>query len=478
MLLVTALSDRAGGYYLADLAGELGPLGVAGPPEVAGGCRTGEQGHGCWVGAGAEGLGLRGPVGGRDLGTVLSGAAPATGRRLAGRAAAVSAFDLTFSAPKSVSVLVALGAPEVAAAVLGSHEAAVRGALDYVAHHGAAVRRTHESERQVLATRGIVGAAFTHGTSRALDPHLHTHVVVANLAQGPDGRWSALDGRGLFAHARAAGALYDAHLRWALTEALGVDWTPRGAGHEVDGVDPFVLGGFSHRTAEIRAHLAERSLGPGRAGRVAWAATRDEKVLARAPGEIAAVWADRAAALGLRQGALDAVCGRRSGHDPSIDERHFGATLLAGGPAGVTRRETVGAWAASLRRGTTAESVGRCVDQLVPGGPTGVAEPVVAPARVVAPPGVLGVLGPRPAAPGALAVWLGAARSLDRYRGRWGEFASTPDAERASRAGLARASAAQVAEHLAVARQVREVRRALGREPVRAEREALGLGRR
>ena len=187
---------------------------------------------------------------------------------------------------------------------------------------------------------------------------------------------------------------------------------------------------------------------------------------------------DRAAALGLRQGALDAVCGRRSGHDPSIDERHFGATLLAGGPAGVTRRETVGAWAASLRRGTTAESVGRCVDQLVPGGPTGVAEPVVAPARVVAPPGVLGVLGPRPAAPGALAVWLGAARSLDRYRGRWGEFASTPDAERASRAGLARASAAQVAEHLAVARQVREVRRALGREPVRAEREALGLGRR
>ena len=206
---------------------------------------------GRWVGAGAEGLGLRGPVGGDDLGTVLSGAAPATGRRLAGRAAAVSAFDLTFSAPKSVSVLMALGAPEAAAAVLGSHEAAVRGTLDYVAHHRAAVRRTHESERQVVSARGIVGAAFTHGTSRALDPHLHTHVLVANLAQGPDGRWSALDGRGLFAHARSAGALYDAHLRWALTAELGVDWMPRGAGHEVAGIDPLVLGGFSERAAEI-----------------------------------------------------------------------------------------------------------------------------------------------------------------------------------------------------------------------------------
>ena len=212
MLLVTALSDRAGGYYLADLAGELGPLGVAGPPEVAGGCRTGEQGHGCWVGRG------RGPRaaragGGRDLGTVLSGAAPATGRRLAGRAAAVSAFDLTFSAPKSVSVLVALGAPEVAGRCSGPTRRRSAGPSTTWPITGRRCAGPTSWSVRCCATRGIVGAAFTHGTSRALDPHLHTHVVVANLAQGPDGRWSALDGRGLFAHARAAGALYDARLR-------------------------------------------------------------------------------------------------------------------------------------------------------------------------------------------------------------------------------------------------------------------------
>ena len=192
----------------------------------------------------------------------------------------------------------------------------------------------------------------------------------------------------------------------------------------------------------------------GRAGRVAWAATRDE-VLPGA-GEIAAVWADLGAALGLRQGALDAVCGRRSGHDPSIDERHFGAALLAGGPAEVTRRETVGAWAASLRRGTTAESVGRCVDQLVPGGPTGVAEPVVAPARVVAPPGVLG----SSAAPGGprSARRLARGRPLPRpLPGPLGGSASTPDAERASGRAWPGRRRPKSAEHLAVARQVREV---------------------
>ena len=61
--------------------------------------------------------------------------------------------------------------------------------------------------------RGFVAAAFRHRASRAGDPLLHTHVVIANVTQGPDGRWSALDGRLLYRHATAAGYLYQASLR-------------------------------------------------------------------------------------------------------------------------------------------------------------------------------------------------------------------------------------------------------------------------
>jgi len=476
VLGVTPLTDRGGGYYLGDLAAELGPLCVADRRGTGFARTTGAPGR--WVGAGAEGLGLRGPVRADDLGLVLSGGGPVTGRRLAGRVPTVSAYDLTFSAPKSVSVLMALGAPDVSAVVLGSHEVAVHGALGYVAEHAAAVRRAHGTGREVLAVRGIVGAAFTHGVSRALDPHLHSHVLVANLAQGSDGRWSALDARGLFAHARAAGVLYEGHLRRALTSALGIDWTTRGTSHEVAGMDPVVLGGFSQRAAEIRAHLAGRSVRSRRAGRVAWAATRDPKTPSLTAPGIARLWADRAARLGVGPGALDAVLGHRAGHDPSLDEHRFGTALMAGGPAAIARRDVVGAWAGALGGGATVEDVERCVDQFVPIGPVGVAEPALAPARVTAPPATLRALGPRPASPGPLALWHRAARSIDHYRDRWGEFASTGGPGPGGRpVALHRAPPAQVAEHLAVARSVREARRALGREPVRVEREVLALGR-
>jgi conjugative relaxase-like TrwC/TraI family protein len=58
-----------------------------------------------------------------------------------------------------------------------------------------------------IAGNGLTAAAFLHRTSRAGDPQLHTHVLVANLIRGSDGQWSALDGR-LYAHARTAGFLY------------------------------------------------------------------------------------------------------------------------------------------------------------------------------------------------------------------------------------------------------------------------------
>ena len=132
---------------------------------------------------------------------MLSGRHPENGRPLVVRPGTVAGYDLTFAAPKSVSVLLALAGPDAVAAVEAAHDVAVDRALGYVDRRAMAVRRGDADERVVVPTDGAIGAAFTHRVSRALDPHLHTHVVVANVARGPDGRWTGIDSRGLFAHA-------------------------------------------------------------------------------------------------------------------------------------------------------------------------------------------------------------------------------------------------------------------------------------
>ena len=119
---------------------------------------------------------------------------------------------------------------------------------------------------------GFVGAAFRHRSSRAGDPHLHTHVLVANMTRGPDGRWATLDGRHLYLHAKTAGYLYEAHLRLELTQRLGVAWGPVVNGiADLEGIPDEVLRAFSTRRVEIEAALAEarraRRRGPRRSPR-------------------------------------------------------------------------------------------------------------------------------------------------------------------------------------------------------------------
>jgi conjugative relaxase-like TrwC/TraI family protein len=162
---------------------------------------------GVWVGGGAGLLALDGEVDPGAFSQVgLYGRDPSSGDRLGGpgSASAVPGFDLCFRAPKSVSLLQALGDHATAAEVIIGHREAVADALGYVERAAVWVRRGHAGAT-VVPGGGLVGAAFEHFTSRAGDPHLHSHVVVANVSVGPDGRWSALDGRALYRHAKTAG---------------------------------------------------------------------------------------------------------------------------------------------------------------------------------------------------------------------------------------------------------------------------------
>src|SRR4051812_39041848 len=163
----------------------------------------------------------------------------------------VVGFDLTFSAPKSVSVLFAAGDEHTAGRLIDAHEAAVRAALEYVEDGAVKVRRGRGGAL-VLPGEGVVAAAYRHRMSRSLDPQLHTHVVCANIARGPDGRWTALDGRHLYEHAKTAGYLYQAQLRAEVRERLGLEWGPvRKGAAELRAVPGEVLAVFSRRRQEI-----------------------------------------------------------------------------------------------------------------------------------------------------------------------------------------------------------------------------------
>ena len=148
------------------------------------------------------------------------------------------------------------------------------------------------------------------GPLRAGDPQLHTHLLVANLGRGTDGRWSALDGRRLYAHARTSSFVYQAVLRSELTRTVGVQWSPVRKGvAEVVGVRRRVLAGFSRRRAEIEAALEQRGTSGARAAEAAALATRRPKDPAGVARELTGEWRTRAAELGLGRGEIALITG-------------------------------------------------------------------------------------------------------------------------------------------------------------------------
>jgi conjugative relaxase-like TrwC/TraI family protein len=234
---------------------------------------------GRWVGAGARELGLSGLTSRSEYSALIVGSHPAQpGVRLraGARNPKIAALDLTFSAPKSVSVLFAVASPGVSAALIASHEEAVRASLGYLEEIAVMVRRGHSGEhRQVGA--GLVAVAYRHRMSRALDPQLHTHVVSANLTRGPDGRYTALHAAPLYRAAKTAGYLYQAHLRAGVRDVLGLEWglVRKGTG-ELRELPSGVLRVFSQLHAHVEPVVAEKEAERGRrlsrAERARWAA--------------------------------------------------------------------------------------------------------------------------------------------------------------------------------------------------------------
>ncbi len=185
----------------------------------------------------------------------------------AGRAftkGSVHGFDLTFAAPKSVSLLRAL-TDDVAEKVLqAAHLRAVEAAMTYL-HEHAGYTRVHNpltGTKDLQRLPGLVAIAYQHETSRCGDPHLHTHVIVPNRQARADGTLVSLDSKSLYHEAKAAGIIYQATLRHELTTERGVEWQPvdpfTGMA-EIAGVDPDCIRAWSQRSTRLR-EWAHRNL--------------------------------------------------------------------------------------------------------------------------------------------------------------------------------------------------------------------------
>lgn len=217
---------------------------------------------GRWYGRGLPELGLtrEAMVLERDLESLLArGLHPETRRQLgrAWRSDGVTGYDLTFSAPKSVSALWAIGGPQIATEIAQAHKAAMRAALDYLDDH-AAVSRKGTDGAIPIRTAGFAAAIFDHRTSRAGDPQLHSHALVVNKLRCADGGWRSIDGHEVYHHKKAAGALYQAALRAELTARLGLAFEPATVHGqaEVAGVPAALMATWSKRSKQVIADAA------------------------------------------------------------------------------------------------------------------------------------------------------------------------------------------------------------------------------
>ncbi|MGH2991986.1 MAG: MobF family relaxase, partial [Solirubrobacterales bacterium] len=321
---------------------------------------------GRWTGSGPADLGLEGAVECDQLHAVLSGRDPRTDAPLLRllRKDRVPGFDLTFSAPKSVSVLWATGDERTARLIRDVHERSVNAALGFLEREAAYTRLGTDGHTPARGS-GFVAAAFRHRMSRAGDPQLHTHVLVANLIKTPDGKWRTLDGQRLYRRAKTAGYLYQAHLRAELSRELGVSWREvhRGAA-EIAGVPDETLRAFSRRRREIEARMAERGGSSRRSAEISALETRKRKDYGVRPAEQRGEWRERAKESGLD---LDVVLRRRA-----TPERLGEPSLFAGVESVLTaerstfaRRHVIEEIAAAHRQGASVNKVERLADRFL-----------------------------------------------------------------------------------------------------------------
>ena len=274
MLSIAALHDDAANYYCRDekLGRDDYYLKGSEPPGV-------------WYGG--ESLGLSGVVEKDDFANVREGKNPKTGKMLVGTGGHKNkhhaGWDFTFSAPKSVSIAYARAEGELKNKILEAHNEAVKEAMDYIKEDvlTAATRRVKTIDGKKVEFREqpkeLVAAMFNHQTSRELDPQIHTHTVVANLAQRNDGTWGALKAKQAFEFKKAAGAAYRASLNYKLENELGIACEKDREFFRIKSVPKSLEEDFSKRRKQIEQAMNKAGVQGAKAAASKTLATRANK---------------------------------------------------------------------------------------------------------------------------------------------------------------------------------------------------------
>jgi conjugative relaxase-like TrwC/TraI family protein len=327
------------------------------------------EAEGQWLGTAAAQFDLEGKVEHAGLTAMLTGRNPVTGEPLGLKSAPgrepVPGFDLTFSAPKSVSLTWALGGHPVSGQVMEAHRAAVEAALSYMERNACWARRGKGGATFVHGS-GFLAAAYAHRSSRAGDPQLHTHVLVANATRGPDGRWSRLYHPAIYEHAKTASYLYEAHLRHELILRLGVQWEPVEKGlAEIRGFSTNELRAFSTRRAEILAAVGEGA--SAREMQIAALETRKAKDRDLTTESMREAWRVKGAELGLdRERIADRLGHERPGS--SVLTTRQVERSVTGHVSHFDRRDAIRAVADNLPHGAPAHEVERLADEFLASG--------------------------------------------------------------------------------------------------------------
>jgi conjugative relaxase-like TrwC/TraI family protein len=283
--------------------------------------------------------------------------------------AVVLGYDVTFSCPKSVSLLWARVDPDTRAEILAAVDSSVRAGMAYLEEYGCTVKVGTD----LVAGGGFQAAGFLHATSRALDPQLHWHCVVINATTGPTGKRRAIDARSLFAHARTAGYLAGAQLRHELTERLGVAWTsPHNGLADIEGIERSTIEAFAKRSTEID-EVAQAAGLRSAAGRQSAALSTRAAKSPVASDELIHRWHDELDRHGFTIDAADDVLGRTTvaGIGPTDRDQLFRLLL---GPHGLTelssvfdRRDVLQAVAEWAGSRLTAEEISHLADDFLAG---------------------------------------------------------------------------------------------------------------
>ena len=268
---------------------------------------------GKWLGEGAGRLGLTGQIDAKVFEAVLKGFLPDGSRVGSDNRAHRPGTDLTFSMPKSWSLIALVGGDS---RVLDAYGAAVRETLAWAEKNLAETRMEVKGRERVVQTGNLVIGLFQHDTNRNQEPNAHFHAVVANVTQGPDGKWRALRNDKLWEHNTLLNAMTMARFRLGV-EKLGYEVGEFGkhGNFEAVGVPRAVREAFSTRRAEVLDALARMEHKGPRAADAATLMTRASKPAIEDRDALARQWGERAAGLGFDVAGVIARANARAARD-------------------------------------------------------------------------------------------------------------------------------------------------------------------